>query len=66
MAHLLLVGGLEHEGDCVRLVLRLHRDDVIVRCAPQDLSGTERVMSSFVAHIRIYPEQEEYGNKHEI
>jgi hypothetical protein len=54
MAHLLLVGGLEHEGDGVRLVLRLHRDDVIVRCAPQDLSGTERVMSSFAAHLRIY------------
>ena len=35
--YLLLVGGLEHEGDGVRLVLSLHRDDVIIGSASQNL-----------------------------
>ncbi len=32
---LLLVGGLEHEGDVVGLVLGLHGDDVIISCASE-------------------------------
>jgi hypothetical protein len=37
VGHLLLVGGLEHEGDCIGLVLSLHCYNIIVGGAPQDL-----------------------------
>ena len=35
VGHFLLVGGLEHEGDGVRLVLGLDGDDVIIGGAPE-------------------------------
>ena len=43
VGHLLLVGRLEHEGDRVRLVLRLHRHNVVVGRAAQDLRHRAQV-----------------------
>ena len=35
VGHLLLVGGLEHEGDGVGLILGLDGDDVVIRGTPE-------------------------------
>ena len=65
VGHFLLVGGLKHEGDGVRLVLGLDGDDVIIRCAPEremlEIKHTldvSNLLEDLVHAVEIHPHGE--------
>ena len=53
---LLLVGSLEHEGDCVSLILGLHGDDVVIGGTPGEIGPyNNNAIFRRATHLRILP-----------